>query len=172
MGYDTSFAHILPINYCQQQDLYIKKLSYLLAAMLVKPGDELQLLMNNTIMKDLQSDNIFVVMIALTMIRYFAVHDNIETFLPIVVKLTKAKTSVIRKKALLVLYNFYDIDNKYVTNIKQLALESLIDTDTSVVFTGMFILKNLVMSNAHAHKDITKTICDVLMKIVDHRYPH
>ena len=39
MGYDTSFAHILPINYCQQQDLYIKKLSYLLAAMLVKPGD-------------------------------------------------------------------------------------------------------------------------------------
>ena len=77
MGYDTSFAHILPINYCQHQNLYVKKLSYLLAAMLVKPKDELQLLMNNTIMKDLQSDNIFIVMIALTMIRYFTVHDNI-----------------------------------------------------------------------------------------------
>ncbi len=39
MGYDTSFAHILPIKYCQQQDLYIKKLSYLLAALLIKSGD-------------------------------------------------------------------------------------------------------------------------------------
>lgn len=107
MGYDTSFAHILPIKYCQQEDMYIKKLSYLLAAMLVKPGDQLQLLMNNTIMKDLQSDNIFVVMIALTVIRYFTEPDNVNTFLPIVLKLTKSKTSVLRKKALLVLFNFY-----------------------------------------------------------------
>jgi hypothetical protein len=58
-------------------------------------------------MKDLQSENIFVVMIALTMTRYFAVPDNIDTFLPIILKLTKCKTSVVRKKALLVLYNFH-----------------------------------------------------------------
>lgn len=73
-------------------------------------------------MKDLQSDNIFVVMIALTMIRYFAVADNIDSFLPVVLKLTKSKTSVLRKKSLLVLYNFYEVNNKYVTNIKTLAL--------------------------------------------------
>ena len=127
--------------------------------MLVKPGDDLQLLMNNTIMKDLQSDNIFVVMIALTMIRYFAVQDNIDIFLPFVLKLTKSKTSVLRKKALLVLYNFHAVDSKYVVNIKNLALEALGDTDTSVVFTGSFILKMLVMSNPHAHKDIVKPIC-------------
>lgn len=67
----------------------------------------MQLLMNNTIVKDLQSDNAFVVMIALTMVRYFTAHDNLDTFAPIVVKLLKNKTSVIRKKALLALYNFY-----------------------------------------------------------------
>jgi vesicle coat complex subunit len=78
--------------------------------------------MNNTIMKDLQSDNIFATMIALTMIRYFAVPDNIDTFLPMVLKLTKSKTSVLRKKALLVLYNFHEVDSKYVINIKNLAL--------------------------------------------------
>lgn len=78
--------------------------------------------MNNTIMKDLQSDNIFVTMIALTMIRYFAVTDNIDTFLPMVLKLTKSKTSVLRKKALLVLYNFHSVNNKYVNNIKNLGL--------------------------------------------------
>ncbi len=115
--------------------------------------------MNNTIMKDLQSDNIFVVMIALTMIRYFAVNDNIDTFLPFVLKLTKSKTSVLRKKSLLVLYNFHAVDSKYVTNIKNLGLEALGDTDTSVVFTGSFILKMLVVANPHGHKDVVKPIC-------------
>jgi vesicle coat complex subunit len=71
MGHNTSFARILPISYCQHQNLYIKKLSYLLATLIVKPGDELQLLMNNTINKDMQSENLFIVMVALTMIRYF-----------------------------------------------------------------------------------------------------
>lgn len=48
-------------------------------------------------------------MIALTMIRYFINKDNIDNFLPYVLKLTKCKTSVIRKKSLLVIYNFYEV---------------------------------------------------------------
>ena len=38
LGYNASFARILPINLCQSQDPYLKKIAYLLAAMLVKPG--------------------------------------------------------------------------------------------------------------------------------------
>ena len=51
--------------------MYLKKMSYLLAALLVKQGDDIGLLMNNTILKDLQSDNTFVVMTTLTLLRYF-----------------------------------------------------------------------------------------------------
>ena len=71
MGYDTSFAHIIPINLCQTQNVYLKKMAYLLAALLVKPGDKLCVLMHNTIIKDLQTENTFVVMTSLTMLRYF-----------------------------------------------------------------------------------------------------
>jgi hypothetical protein len=46
------------------------------------------------------------------------------------------------------------------------------DTDTSVVFAGIFILKMLVLADPFSHKDIIKNICDILIKIVDHRYPH
>lgn len=63
--------------------------------------------MNNTIVKDLQSDNVFIVMIALTMIRYFINRDNMDNFVTIVSKLIKHKMAVVRKKSLLVLYNFY-----------------------------------------------------------------
>jgi hypothetical protein len=63
--------------------------------------------MNNTIVKDLQSDNVFIVMIALTMIRYFINRDNMDNFVTIVTKLSKHKMAVVRKKSLLVLYHFY-----------------------------------------------------------------
>ena len=75
LGYDTSFAHILPINLCQQSNLYVKKMAYLLAALLVKPGDDLGLLMSNTIIKDLKADNTFILMTSLTMLRYFLSED-------------------------------------------------------------------------------------------------
>jgi vesicle coat complex subunit len=109
LGYDTSFAHIVPINLCQSPDLYLKKMAYLLAAMLVKPGDTLGLLMNNTLSKDLQSDNLFVIMIALTMLRYFLTADLIPNIIPIIKTLTKHHTSIIRKKSYLVLLNIYQI---------------------------------------------------------------
>lgn len=105
MGYDASFAHILPINLCQSPNLYLKKMSYLLAALLVKPGDELGLLMNNTITKDLQSENAFVVMTTLTLLRYFLTPDLVVNIIPQLRKLLKHNTSIIRRKSYLVLYN-------------------------------------------------------------------
>ena len=71
MGYDTSFAHILPINLSQSTNIYIKKMAYLLAAMLLKPEEGVGVLMHNTLMKDLTSENLYVMMIALTVLRYF-----------------------------------------------------------------------------------------------------
>ncbi len=84
-------------------------MAYLLAAMLVKPGDHLGLLMNNTIIKDLQSENLFVVMIALTMLRYFLTSDLIPNIIPFLKKLSKHGTGIIKKKSYLVLYNIYQI---------------------------------------------------------------
>ena len=55
LGHNTSFARILPINLCQSKSPYLKKISYLLAAMLIQPGEKLAFLMQNTILKDLAS---------------------------------------------------------------------------------------------------------------------
>lgn len=87
--------------------MYLKKISYLLAAMLVKQGDDIGLLMNNTILKDLQSENTFVVMTTLTLLRYFITQDLVAHILPILKKLLKHQTSIIRRKSYLVLLNLY-----------------------------------------------------------------
>jgi vesicle coat complex subunit len=138
--------------------MYLKKMAYLLAAMLVKPGDTLGLLMNNTLTKDLQSDNLFVIMVALTMLRYFLSSDIIPNILPIIKKLTKHHTSIIRKKSYLVLLNIYQIENSYINNMKALTSEALEDVDGSVAFAGVSILKVLAPSNPHDYKDLVKRL--------------
>jgi AP-4 complex subunit epsilon-1 len=171
LGYDTSFAHIVPINLCQSGNPYLKKLSYLLAAMLVKPGEELGMLMNNTILKDLASENAFVIMTTLTMLRYFLTQELVQNVLPVLRKLLKHPTSIIRKKAYLVLFNISQLYPDAVPDVKALAVEALQDQDTPVIFTGVSMLQGLVVGNPHLFKEQTKRLVEVLWSILDHRYP-
>ena len=83
-------------------------MAYLLAALLVKPGDELCMLMNNTIAKDLHTENSFIIMTTLTLLRYFLTEQLISQIMPTLKKLTKHQTSIIRRKTFLVLYNIYE----------------------------------------------------------------
>ncbi len=103
MGYDTAWAHIIPINLCQSPDMFTKKIAYLLSGLLVKSEDKLALLMNNTIVKDIMSDNVYVIMIVLSSLRYFLTADLLEVILPTLKKLLMHKLATIRKKTLLVM---------------------------------------------------------------------
>ena len=171
LGYDTSFAHILPINLCQSPNPYLKKISYLLAALLVKPGNEMGLLMNNTITKDLASENAFTIMTTLTMLRYFLTPELIQQIMPILQKLMKHPTSIIRRKAYLVVFNIHQTYPKTETDLKALAIEALQDKETPVIFTGVTMLHPLVLANPHLYKEQARRLCEVLSQIVDHRYP-
>lgn len=171
LGYDTSFAHILPINLCQSQDLYLKKMAYLLAALLVKPGEDMGLLMSNTIIKDLQSENLFVIMIVLTMLRYFLSSDLIALIAPFLRKLSKHQAGIIRKKTFLVYLDVYQNYPLALPEIKQLALEACSDTDPPVLFAGVAIFNRIVRSSPEDFKDVVKRLVEILQNILDHKYP-
>ena len=146
-------------------------MSYLLAALLVKPGEELGMLMNNTIRKDLESENTFVIMTTLTMLRYFLTEDLVKEILPVLQKLTKHSTSIIRRKSFLVLFNIHQSNPLIVGDIKQLAIAALNDKETPVLFAGISMMHPLVLANPHLYKDQTKTFSDILRNIIEHRYP-
>lgn len=159
LGYDASFAHILPINLCQQSpNLYLKKMAYLLAAMLVKPGDELCLLMNNTIIKDLQSENAFIIMTTLTMLRYFLSDNLIPHLLPFLNKLLKHTTSIIRRKAYLVMLDIHQRYSHHVPDLKRLAIDAINDSESPVMFAGLCMLYPLVLADPHRFKDVTSKL--------------
>ena len=84
-------------------------MAYLLSAMLVKPGEKLALLMHNTLLKDLQAENTFTKIIALSMLRYFFNEDLIRDATGLVRKLLKDKLGAIRRKSYLVMFNIYQL---------------------------------------------------------------
>ena len=83
--------------------------------------------MNNTIEKDLNAENTFVVMTTLTMMRYFLTEDLVHRILPIIKKLLKHQTSIIRRKSYLVLYNIHQVYPHLFEDVKQLSIEALHD---------------------------------------------
>ena len=127
--------------------------------------------MNNTIEKDLGSENAFIVMTTLTMLRYFLTEDLVVRLLPLIRKLLKHPTSIIRKKAYLVLYNISQHYPQLVEDIKNLAIEAIHDPDPPVVFTGLTMLHPMLLANPHLYKDQTKRLAELLMNILDHKFP-
>ena len=83
--------------------------------------------MNNTISKDLHSENTFVIMTTLTLLRYFLTEQLISQIMTILKKLTKHNTSIIRRKSFLALFNIYQNFNSELPDIKSFALEALND---------------------------------------------
>ena len=146
-------------------------MAYLLAALLVKPGDELCLLMNNTIIKDLQNENTFTIMTTLTLLRYFLTEHLVQNLLPLLRKLLKHTTSIVRRKSYLALFNIHTLFKESLPDIKSLALEALSDQETPVMFAGLNMIFDIVVKHPHQNKDLTKKLVEILSHILDHKYP-
>lgn len=146
-------------------------MAYLLAALLVRPGDELCLLMNNTITKDLQSENTFVIMTTLTLLRYFLSDSLVINLIPLLRKLISHPTSILRRKAYLALYNINRNFPTQFPDLKTLAVDALSDQESPVKFAGLTMIYPLVIQNPHQNKDIVKKLVDILWQILDHKFP-
>lgn len=132
--------------------------------MLVKPGERIAILMHNTIIKDLESENMFVNLTVLTMLRYF-INDDISTdIIPLLRKLLKHKVAMIRRKALLVLYNIYQAYPHLVTDIRDMAFTALAENETPVHFAAIGVIKMLINSadDLSPFKPHTSKIVDAL----------
>lgn len=109
--------------------------------MLVRPGERLAILMHNTIIKDLESENVFTNLTVLTMMRYFINDDIAQDVIPILQRMLKNKLSMIRRKSLQVIYNIYQVYPHLVDNIKDLVITGFNDADVPVMFGALNILK-------------------------------
>jgi len=78
--------------------------------------------------------------------------------LPILKKLLKHQTSIIRRKSYLVFLNINQSFPHLFGEIKSIALEALQDPDTPVLFAGLSMLIRPLLANPHEYKDVTKKL--------------
>ncbi len=83
--------------------------------------------MHNTIMKDLESDNVFTNLTVLTMLRYFINDDLAKDIMPFLRKMLKHKLAMTRRKSLLVLHNIYQLYPHLIDDFKDIVLSAFSD---------------------------------------------
>lgn len=110
LGHDTSFGYIHALQFASDGSIATKKAAYLALTQLLHPRHELILLLVNTLLSDLKSDNFVVVCTALSVATRLIASDLVSALYPVVVERLKHPKEAVRKKAVMALHHFVRMD--------------------------------------------------------------
>jgi hypothetical protein len=91
-------------------------------------------------------------MTTLTLLRYFLTDYLVTHIIPILKKLIRHQTSIIRRKSYLALYNINQHFSYHLMDIKTYAVDALNDAESPVLFAGLTMIYPIVMKNPHQNK--------------------
>ncbi|XP_059391980.1 AP-4 complex subunit epsilon-1-like [Carassius carassius] len=171
LGYEASFTYIHAIKLAQQGGVLEKRVGYLAVSLFLNEGNELLLLLVNTVLKDLQSTNLIEACMALTVVAQVFPKDMIPAVLPLVEdKLTHPK-EIIRRKAVLALYKFYLIAPNQVQHIHGKFRKALSDRDPGVMASSLHIYLQLIRESPDSYKDLTGSFVTILKQVLGGKLP-
>ncbi|KAJ6236921.1 ap-4 complex subunit epsilon-1 [Anaeramoeba flamelloides] len=171
LGHDVSFAHILAINSSQESNLFYKFIGYLAASIFISTNEDLQLLMINSIQKDLKSDNTLAVSIALTTITKIITVDMIPAVLSNVLILLKHQEPLIRKKALTAMYTFLKQSPESILKHQKDFELMLDDKDISVTGVALDLFLFISKTKPKTIKHLVVSFVEILNLIISGKLP-
>ena len=133
LGHDASFGHIHAVNMTQQTTLQSKRVGYLASAVCLHAGHELTTLLVNTQRRDLKSSNYIEVCASLIAIPKLVNEEVLPALLPAVVALLEHPQEVVRKKAVMCLHRFYQVQPACVADLGDTLRRVLCDKDPAVM---------------------------------------
>ena len=132
LGHDASFGHIHAVNITQQANLLSKRVGYLASAVCLHSGHELTTLLVNTMRRDLKSSNHVEVTATLIAIPKLVNVETLPALMPPVVELLEHPQDTIRKKAVMALHRFYQLQPSCITELSEKLRRVLCDKDPAV----------------------------------------
>ncbi|CAD7698737.1 unnamed protein product [Ostreobium quekettii] len=174
LGHDASFGHFLAVQGCGSNSLVTKMVSYLAVTQFLDSSNTLILLLVNTWRTDLQSDNHLIVCAALTTICKLVNTDAIGPIVPQVVKLISHPKEVVRKKAVMALHRFFQLDPKSEGPLAGVDLDrqfrqALCDKDPSVMAACLCALHDMIKMNTPAFRNLIPSLISILKQVFEHR---
>lgn len=171
LGHDASFGHIHAVNMTQQTTLVSKRVGYLAAAVCLHAGHELTTLMVNTMRRDLTSSNHVEVCASLIAIPKLINAETMPALFQSVVAALEHPQEVVRKKAVMVLHRFYQVQPSSLAGLSEKLRRVLCDTDPAVMGASLCILHDMAEADPASHKDLVPSFVSILKQITEHRLP-
>eukprot|EP00210_Caulerpa_lentillifera_P007077 g6770.t1 len=174
LGHDSTFGHFLAVQACGSNSVMTKLVGYLAVAQFLDSSDSLILLLVNTWRSDLQNENHVVVCAALTAICKLVNGDAIAALASQVVTLLSHPREIVRKKALLTLHRFCQIDPQGDAglagiNVKNLLSHALCDPDPAVMSATLCGLYELIKVDPVPFRSLIPSLTSIIKQVTGHR---
>ncbi|KAG0215806.1 AP-4 complex subunit epsilon-1 [Mortierella sp. GBA30] len=172
MGLDVQFGTIYALKLAQSgQTVAEKRAGYLACSLLLQEGNELNIMLINTLQKDLTSSNYHHVVVALVTLCNMTLPDVLPSMISHVLGSLSHTHESVRKRALVALKNIYtrqaDLVAPYLNQVK----ESLCDSEPSVMSAALGFLAVAVQDHASEMKDTVPVLIKILQQVVDGKLP-
>ena len=171
LGHDASFAHLHAVNLTQDKNILNKRVGYLACSLLLNDSSEFLILLVSSIQKDLQSQNWVEVSMALSTIAKFANPLIIQAVSEPVMKLLDAKESKIRKKAVICLHKFYQIDKNCVPECENKMKKLLCDYEPAVMAATLPFYKEMAINYPEKIKEFVGPFVVILKQVIENKLP-
>ena len=144
-------------------------MAYLTASLLIDTSSELTIMVTATIQADLKSDNFLTVSTALQAICATATSELISVFLPQVTALLKHDKDAVKKKALLVVHRFLQLDPGLAPEVDRLLVDRVGYKEPSVMMAALPGLKELIDNDPKSYKKLLPFFLNILKQATEGR---
>eukprot|EP01025_Chloroclados_australasicus_P033407 TRINITY_DN3408_c0_g1_i11.p1 TRINITY_DN3408_c0_g1~~TRINITY_DN3408_c0_g1_i11.p1 ORF type:complete len:973 (+),score=149.03 TRINITY_DN3408_c0_g1_i11:153-3071(+) len=184
LNYDSDFALIPALNGLASKDLRTKRICYLATSLFIQPDSSELLLLVNSIQKDLIDDNYLVKWTALSALTAMINHELVPAILPQVCKCLSHPKELIRKKTVLALQRFIQLDAAAALNgegaansvlegtgIGQMLRTALCDKDPSVMGASLNAFMEVVRADPEQYRNLVPSFVSILKQVIERRLP-
>lgn len=176
LGHDASWAYIKALQFASEPNIFTKKAAYLALTQFLDHNSELVLLLVNTLLSDLKSDNFIIVCTALTVASKLIGSELVNALYPVVVEKLKHSKEHVRKKAVMVLHRFQQLDPNREGPLAGVDIDRhfrtmLCDKDPSVMTAALAALYEVIKVDPKPYKNLIPSFTSILKQVSEHRLP-
>ncbi|KAL4452296.1 hypothetical protein ABPG75_007958 [Micractinium tetrahymenae] len=167
LGHDTGWAQAAAIQLCSDKNLAVKKLAYLAVSLLLEPSSELAIMVVATIQADLRSDNFLTVCTALSAICHIVSPELVGVFMPQVTALLRHDRDLVKKKALLALHRFIQVDSAVTPEVEHLLIDKIGYKEPSVMVASLCGLRELIRRDPAPYRNLVHYFTNILKQAAE-----
>ncbi|KAK2945844.1 putative AP-2 complex subunit alpha [Blattamonas nauphoetae] len=170
MGFTADFGHLEAIELIQSENYEDKQIGYLTLSTFVNERSELLLLMNQSLLNDLTSDNRINRCLALTFIANCGNADTAEVLINNVAKILtdpRSSTFLLKKSALCVLHLYRKNPDSIQPEQWIQRIQTLLQhTDAGVLTALMSLLHGFAVANPNIFAKLIPHVCSLLYRVI------